>query len=701
MVYQKLDLFSSQFQFNLGNQQTKKATLFGTFLSVIVVTTTLAYFVYMINQYVTNQLQPTFRQQSFVTEENIELDIDQNLIGYKFNYGMPTLGNQTYFIIMAFFFQKDNNNMTTLPLNTIECTHPSLAGYLCFDFSKLPYTKMNFDSKNNIQSQIRIFTYGCRDIDFLKTQEGVNCASQKEIDSMINNPSSSITLKLFTSQYNTSSQQMTSNYRNVGMPTNSDLNVVSQIRAQKQVTNVKKGIIIQSQNTYMSPISYDQQTLTLDRQKTFQLNGINSLSMIYLYLDEMVSETDIQYLTLPSILASINSIFSLLMVLGYLGRSVSSKYIKKDFFMLFLKNLFLEDYFQILKSNNLHNEPTQQQKDQLQEIEMKSNQYEIELKIDNEREENFFEQGTIPEFNNKLKKSLDLRKTNTLNQFNVNGTILNQSIPLKKQENSQTQIQDGRFFSIEENTLNPDSPALIQQQQNQRGSNLNMFSDSVLQSSNQKIQDNISKQSSPKSAQKPSFIGSNFKKNSIKKATLIKQATKTQEYRRQSDEFDFAIKKLQAIQDSKISNKIQNMASKIVCFCRNKNASEIKGLDKKKQELIEQQVMKDLDILNFIRDIMFLKKAIMLILTKDQYAAVQLIGLSSNFLDLNLTNFNIDQMQLESNFSPYESQFIIAQSKELQEQYLKNFLVRCSDEKEEMSNLDKRIFQSFKKICCK
>ncbi|KAL4505790.1 hypothetical protein ABPG73_004675 [Tetrahymena malaccensis] len=334
-----------------------------------------------------------------------------------------------------------------------------------------------------------------------------------------------------------------------------------------------------------------------------------------------------------------------------------------------------------------------------QKLDLFSSQFQFNLGNQQTKKATLF--GT---FLSVIVKSLDFRKNNTLNQYSINGTPLNQSISQKKQENTQTPIiQDGRFFSSEENAFNPESPALPLQNFSQKNSNINMLSDTVLQSSTQKIQDQLSKQQgSPKSAQKNSFLQSNFKKNSLKQTAIINQpSTKTQEFRRQSNEFDFAVKKLQAIQNNKISSKIQEMASKMVCCCTNKKTPQIKGLDRQKQELIEQQVMKDLDILNFIKDIMFLKKAIMLILTRDQYAAVQLIGLSSNFLDLNITNFDINQAQLESNYSPYESQFIIAQSRELQEQYLKNFLIRCSDENEEMSNLDKRIYQSFKKVCCK
>ncbi|KAL4477437.1 hypothetical protein ABPG74_002587 [Tetrahymena malaccensis] len=447
MLIQKLDLFSQNFQFNFGNQQSKKATVIGCFLSVIVVLTALAYFFYMINQYATNQLQPNFKQQSYVSEQNIELDINNDLIAYRFNYGKPQLNNQTYFVVLAFFVQKFNNNSTTIPLNMTNCSHPSLVGYQCFDLSNIPYTKINFDSKNNIQSQIRIFTYGCRDIDLLKRQEGVNCASQNDIDSMIDHYGSSITLKLFTSQYNTTSQQMQSNYRNLGMPTNSNLNVVSQIKAQKLVTTVKQGVFVQSSK-------------------------------------------------------------------------------------------------------------------------IKSQQEDIEFKIDYEREDNFLESAIVPEFNNKMKKPLDARKSDIQNYYSSKGTSLNQSISQKKQDNTQNQTQqEVRFFSVEENAFNLESPALAMQNLNKKSSNINnMFLDSPIQQSVQKIQDCSSKQLSPKSASKRSIIQPNFKKTTTKQSALIKEATQAQKQRRQSDEYEFAVKKLQIIQDSNISSKVQNMAQKIVWY---------------------------------------------------------------------------------------------------------------------------------------
>ncbi|KAL4505789.1 hypothetical protein ABPG73_004674 [Tetrahymena malaccensis] len=361
----------------------------------------------------------------------------------------------------------------------------------------------------------------------------------------------------------------------------------------------------------------------------------------------------------------------------------------------------MEDYLHILKSNNLHVESPQQQQEQLQKIEIKSQQEDIEFKIDYEREDNFLESAIVPEFNNKMKKPLDARKSDIQNYYSSKGTSLNQSISQKKQDNTQNQTQqEVRFFSVEENAFNLESPALAMQNLNKKSSNINnMFLDSPIQQSVQKIQDCSSKQLSPKSASKRSIIQPNFKKTTTKQSALIKEATQAQKQRRQSDEYEFAVKKLQIIQDSNISSKVQNMAQKIVCFCRNQATPQIKGLVKQKQDLIEQQVKKDLNIINFIKDIMFLKKAMMLILTKDQYSAIQLIGLSSKFTDSNLINFEMSNSKLENDYSPYESQFIIAQSKELQERYLQNFLLRCSDEQEEMSSLDQRIFQSLKRIC--
>ncbi|KAL4509833.1 hypothetical protein ABPG73_023049 [Tetrahymena malaccensis] len=149
------------------------------------------------------------------------------------------------------------------------------------------------------------------------------------------------------------------------------------------------------------------------------------------------------------------------------------------------------------------------------------------------------------------------------------------------------------------------------------------------------------------------------------------------------------INNLKAIQDLECSQKILSDIRKI-----KKQMKEQKGFELQK---VQYQIRKDMNIFNFVKDIILIKKAIMMILTKDQLAAINLVGCSSNFLEKNLNNIscNLDQFEFEQNLSHYEMQQTILQKEEFQNRFIETFLSRCSNESN-ISEIDTRIISSIK-----
>ncbi|KAL4475798.1 hypothetical protein ABPG72_011359 [Tetrahymena utriculariae] len=83
MVYQKLDIFAKHFCFNTGDKQMKR----GTILSVTVIAISLMYFIQLIKQYSTNQIEPIVKSQNFISNDVIELNINNDLVGFRFESG--------------------------------------------------------------------------------------------------------------------------------------------------------------------------------------------------------------------------------------------------------------------------------------------------------------------------------------------------------------------------------------------------------------------------------------------------------------------------------------------------------------------------------------------------------------------------------------------------------------------------------------
>ncbi|KAL4469608.1 hypothetical protein ABPG74_004861 [Tetrahymena malaccensis] len=150
------------------------------------------------------------------------------------------------------------------------------------------------------------------------------------------------------------------------------------------------------------------------------------------------------------------------------------------------------------------------------------------------------------------------------------------------------------------------------------------------------------------------------------------------------------LQKLKAIQDKSTSNKIQKLMFKFRLCKGRKKPEEMDVLNEKQQQKIENQINQNLDILNFFNDMIFLKKAIMLLLRKDQLAALKLVGFSRNILELDLKNIDAKKQ-----LSYYEMQYAILQSENLQQHQMEKFLKRCQNN-HKLTQIDCRILQSLK-----
>ncbi|KAL4509873.1 hypothetical protein ABPG73_023089 [Tetrahymena malaccensis] len=171
------------------------------------------------------------------------------------------------------------------------------------------------------------------------------------------------------------------------------------------------------------------------------------------------------------------------------------------------------------------------------------------------------------------------------------------------------------------------------------------------------------------------------------KESVINQTTKEKE---EDSEY---LKKLKAIQDTDSSAKIQKHIFGTKLCKKRLKFEQIELISKNQQHKINKQINQDLDILNFYSDIIFIKKAVMLLLRKDQLASLKLIGLSPNILELDLKS--IDVNAIKTKLSYYEKQYAILQSEKLQEYHFEKFLKRCNNN-QELNEIDRRILYSLK-----
>ncbi|KAL4487035.1 hypothetical protein ABPG73_008894 [Tetrahymena malaccensis] len=143
---------------------------------------------------------------------------------------------------------------------------------------------------------------------------------------------------------------------------------------------------------------------------------------------------------------------------------------------------------------------------------------------------------------------------------------------------------------------------------------------------------------------------------------------------------EYYLKKIKVINNKAVLKNVQNKIFKIRFF-RVSNYQQSQGLGQSEKCVIDNYINQSLDILQLYRDIIFLKKAVSILLSKDQLAILQLIGLSSDYLK------QPDKM------SYFEEQYSIQNDSDLQEKYISSFFKRMADD-EEISEIDLRILDS-------
>ncbi|KAL4474403.1 hypothetical protein ABPG72_010698 [Tetrahymena utriculariae] len=245
----------------------KKGTLFGFVLSIFVILTTLCYFVKKTQQYATNQIEPNFRSQSFINDDEIDIPLNSDFVTFKFDYGDNTdlykarSQNKTFLVYYAFFYYQKADKYDDILIPVFECTNPKLLGFYCLDLSVISNTTLVKNTEKNILSQIQLNTYGCLDTDDFKKNYSQQLYKPKR-DRQYENEVS---------------------YRNALVYTVANQQIVTQIKAQKQITSVKQGLIVQTQSIYSSTISYAQQDQPIDRIYALNYIGIGRYNCLVIY----------------------------------------------------------------------------------------------------------------------------------------------------------------------------------------------------------------------------------------------------------------------------------------------------------------------------------------------------------------------------------------------------------------------------------
>ncbi|EAS07151.2 AMP-binding enzyme family protein (macronuclear) [Tetrahymena thermophila SB210] len=676
MNLRRIDLFSSKFNFNADGNFIQKGTYLGSFYTIIVVSLILSYLFYICEQYANNQIEPVYRSQNIINNSTQKIDLEQNIFAYKITNRL--LDSQTYpeyvqFQVYGIF--SNGTSILQVRLSSQQCSDNNIQDYACINSQYIDESILwGIEAFNYILSEINIQVVSCND-DFASNNHQ-NCADQKDVDDFMND--AYIQLKLQVKQFNIQSRSMESTFQTVTIYTSSDQYKTTNIDLQNQQIQVKQGLFIQNKQIYNAPGKFQVGNQNLNRQFVIQNFGSSPYSFIVIKVDQITQQISIQFPTIPQILALVNSVANILMFFGIFLRYLSQLDLKKDFFMIILQNIYQSTYQDILKINQLC-EPIEKlnedQQNRIQENIFKglidktqSQKYEKQ----NIKKECFDKENQETEQANKddsiFIEIVDVK--NKIKKMSLKNHGKNEESQLSQECQQSHYIGPKLSYSINMQENQISSHVLNISKQNQKQLNVTA---AEIESQKKNLQELIQ-------ADQQTFVKFEY-------ISKINQSQETQ------------IEKLKMGKDKTLASKIKKIIFNFMVFNKKKYLSS-KGLLPQHQKKIYKQIDQDLNISQFYQEIIFLKKAIMILLTQDQLASIQLIGCSQNFLNLNIDQSDAQSI-LESSqgLNYYERQLAITQSQNLQGQYVQQFLKRCSshDKSENINEVDKRILESISK----
>ncbi|KAL4483585.1 hypothetical protein ABPG72_016866 [Tetrahymena utriculariae] len=219
-----------------------------------------------------------FRSQTFTTDDDINIPLVNELVALQYitkkNSTFDNLDQieqkiyKAYIVYVPIYvYQVNSKAVYRQVLDLVPCQNPQLQGNKCVDLSKLPSNSTFCSSvKNKITTAITILASKCQYIDNYKTTIPCNCANPSEIDNFINNSNNNLYTFLQTSYYNITSNKVQVNYSRYPLILTTSQILYTLYYAQKQITSVLSGAILQSEFSFCSAITYTTSFLTFDQE---------------------------------------------------------------------------------------------------------------------------------------------------------------------------------------------------------------------------------------------------------------------------------------------------------------------------------------------------------------------------------------------------------------------------------------------------
>ncbi|KAL4471431.1 hypothetical protein ABPG74_008324 [Tetrahymena malaccensis] len=340
-LIKEFDLFSRPFAFFVGSQKSR-TTFIGGFLSLSIICVSLVYFYYIMNLYFSNKIEPKITQSMKIESDLRQIQINESFFMMEMLInGQPLKQYEkqvnkvflNYNVYYEQYFQNGSSNFTSVILT--QCTDPQFTGYQCFDKSSFQYNMDIYNNPlHNISSDYSIQITPC------DNSTVSNCATLDEINNLIFQPSNYFQIYTKIRQYDSQERKYKDSYKSEYFYFDPGMITYTRFDLFAATTSVTEGLIVQSTKIQNNIYDYQRIDTYFTQTGIQQRMNISGLAYIVYELNQAHNYITIQHAMITEVLAQFMSIFNSLLTIGILARLLAESYIVED-----MNNILLKEYY--------------------------------------------------------------------------------------------------------------------------------------------------------------------------------------------------------------------------------------------------------------------------------------------------------------------------------------------------------------------
>ncbi|KAL4442634.1 hypothetical protein ABPG74_007036 [Tetrahymena malaccensis] len=345
-ILQNFDIFGSPFYQKINQDDYKKKTAIGGIFSILLVSFSISYLLYLIIQIETRKLPPNFIQYDENMSEGYEYNISsQDFVVFiqQDLYQIEQEKKIQYFDITLSSFNPSSNETYSLNSYYIE------NGALKFgEYNPIDLTIKSNQSLFILGQVITVNVTKCSGN--LLRYDYLRCATLDEINDLLTDGDLYISILVKQNSFSIKKQETYETLLTMfsALSINTQQSIL--VKASVQEVNIQHGLFFQSNNQHKQIYKLEQQNFFQTGVKSTK--PLNSYAELIFYLDNQVRYVEMQYTKLPQIWAQVWALTSLLYLSRHIFQRISLTSLAQDFLNIQLKYYYKKAALRLSQEND-------------------------------------------------------------------------------------------------------------------------------------------------------------------------------------------------------------------------------------------------------------------------------------------------------------------------------------------------------------